>query len=76
MKNKNALKKSCLLGDKIRNEEAINSTQNRIYSLKAFHFLLYRRSSILQEIYFLFRTRLQNKQPSTVCFAFGTSFHQ
>ena len=26
-----------------RNEEAINSTRNRIYSLKYFYFLLYRR---------------------------------
>ena len=26
-----------------RNEEAINSTGNRIYSLKVFHFLLYHR---------------------------------
>ena len=26
-----------------RNEEAINSTGNRIYSLKVFYFLLYRR---------------------------------
>ena len=26
-----------------RNDEAINSTRNRIYSLKVFHFLLYRR---------------------------------
>ena len=26
-----------------RNEEAINSTLNRIYSLKVFHFLLYHR---------------------------------
>ena len=31
-----------------RNEEAINSTQNRIYSLKVFYFLLYGRQ------YFLF----------------------
>ena len=36
-----------------RNEEKINSTRNRIYSLKVFNFLLYRRSSILQDIYFL-----------------------
>ena len=28
---------------RLRNEEAINSTQNRIYSLKVFYFLLYRR---------------------------------
>ena len=44
-----------LLGDWIRNEEAINSTRNRISSLKVFHVLLYRRSSILQDIYFLHR---------------------
>ena len=37
-----------------RNEEAINSTWNRIYLLKVFHFLLYRRSCILQDIYFFF----------------------
>ena len=29
------------------NEEAINSTRNRIYSLKVFHFLLYRRRYFL-----------------------------
>ena len=46
---------SLLLGDWIRNEEAINSTRNRISSLKVFHVLLYRRSSILQDIYFLHR---------------------
>ena len=34
-----------------RNEEAINSTQNRIYSLKVFHFLLL-------DIYFLFVSEL------------------
>ena len=30
-----------------RNEEAINSTRNRIYSLKVFYFLLYRRRYLL-----------------------------
>jgi len=47
--------KSLLLRNWIRNEEAINSTQNRIFSLKVFHVLLYRRSSVLQDIYFLHR---------------------
>ena len=39
MNNKSALTvafRSHLLGDKSRNEEAINSTRNMIYSLKAF----------------------------------------
>ena len=35
-----------------RNEEAINSTRNMIYSLKVFNFLLYRRR------YFLFVSEL------------------
>ena len=35
-----------------RNERAINSTQNRIYSLKVFYFILYRRR------YFLFVSEL------------------
>ena len=30
-----------------RNEDAINSTRNRIYSLKVFYFLLYRRQYFL-----------------------------
>ena len=57
LSNKNALKSgnSCLLGDQIRNEEAINST--RISLLKVFHFPLHRRSSIFQNIYFLHRIR-------------------
>ena len=38
-------------------KEAINSARNRISSLKDFQFLLYRRSSILQDIYFLYRIR-------------------
>ena len=79
--NKNALSsvESHLLGDNIRNEEAIrpgavillsskrkskmmlsincDSEENRISSLKVFQFLLCRRSSILQDIYFLYRIR-------------------
>ena len=39
------------------NEEAFNSTQNRISSPKVFHVLLYRRSIGLQDIYFLYRIR-------------------
>ena len=35
--------KSRLLGDYIRNEEAINSARNRISSLKVCQVLLYRR---------------------------------
>ena len=40
---------SHLLGDylKSKNEEAINCTRNRIYSLQFFHFLLYRRRYFL-----------------------------
>ena len=41
--------KSRFLGDSVRNEEAINSKRNRISPLNVFHFLLYRRSSILQD---------------------------
>ena len=41
-----------------RNKEAINSTRNRVYSLKGFHLLLYRRSSILQDVYFLIVSEL------------------
>ena len=40
-----------------RNEDKINSTRNRIYSLKVFNFLLYRQS-ILQDVYFLFVSEL------------------
>ena len=61
---KNALRrgvKSRFLGDSIRNEKAIISTPNRIYSLKVFHFLLYRRSSILQDIYFLYLIGLSTR---------------
>ena len=38
----------------MRNEEAINSTRNRISSLKVFLVLLYRPSSNLDDIYFAF----------------------
>ena len=41
----------------IRNEETINSTRNRISSLKIFHVLLYRRSSISWDIYVSYRVR-------------------
>ena len=51
--NKNALTAALALSlacleIRLRNEEAINSTRNRIYSLKVVYFLLYRRR------YFLF----------------------
>ena len=49
--NKNALTAAFGLASleiRSRNEEAINSTRNRIYSQKVFYFLLYRRR------YFLF----------------------
>ena len=57
MTNKDALigVKSRFLGDKIRNEEAINSRRNRIYSL--FHFLPYRQANIHLVIYVLYRIR-------------------
>ena len=42
---------------KISDEEAIKSTEKRISSLKVFHVLLYRRSSVFQDIYFLYRIR-------------------
>ena len=45
-KRKNALTSACRLAYleiRSRNEEAINSTRNRIYSLKVFYFLLHRR---------------------------------
>ena len=44
--NKNALTAAfslACLEIRSRNKEAINSTRNRIYSLRAFYFLLYRR---------------------------------
>ena len=48
--NKNALTTvvglTCL-EIRMRNEEAINSTRNMIYSLKVFYFLLYRRRYFL-----------------------------
>lgn len=40
---------SCLLEDGIRNKEVINFTQNRIFLLKVFHFLLYRLSNVPQD---------------------------
>ena len=40
-----------------RNKGAINSTQNRISLLKVCHVQLYWSSSILQDIYFLYRIR-------------------
>ena len=43
---------SRLLGIRSRNEEAVNSTRNTMYSLKVFYFLLYRRR------YFLFVSEL------------------
>ena len=49
-KRKNALTSACRLAYleiRSRNEEAINSTRNRIYSLKVFYFLLYRRRYFL-----------------------------
>ena len=53
--NKNALTAATYLAcleTGSRNEEAINSTRNMIYSLKVFYFLLYRRR------YFLFVSEL------------------
>ena len=54
LKQQDALEsvRSSLLGDKIRNEEANNSKRNRISSLNFFHFLLYRRTSILWDLCF------------------------
>ena len=49
-KNNNALTAAfslAFLEIRSRNEEAINSTQKRIYSLKVFYFLLYRRRYLL-----------------------------
>ena len=48
--NKNALTTAVgltCLEIRMRNEEAINSTRNVIYSLKVFYFLLYRRRYFL-----------------------------
>ena len=53
--NTNALKAAfslALLRIRLRNEQAINSTRNRVYSLKVFCFLLY------QCRYFLFVSEL------------------
>ena len=59
--SKNALKAvvslACLV-IRSRNKEAINSTRNRVYSLKVCHLLLYRRSSILQDVYSLIVSEL------------------
>ena len=51
----------------MQNEEAMNSTRNRIYSRKVFRFLLYWRSSILQDIYFLYRIRRFVSELMLVC---------
>ena len=51
--NKNALTAAFrlpCLGIRLRNEEAINSTRNRIYLLKVFYFLLYR--VLLRRVFF------------------------
>ena len=59
--NKNALTAALSLACleiRSRNEEAINSTRNRVYLLKFFPLLLYRRSSILQDVYFLIVSEL------------------
>ena len=62
IENKNALTAVvCLacLEIRLRNEEAINSTRKRIYSLKVFQLLpTSATSSILQDIYFLFVSEL------------------
>ena len=69
-KNKNALTAAYSLPRleiRSRNEEAINSTRNRIYSLKVFYFLLYRRRVFLRMFTFYlflnwFGTRGQRRQ--------------
>ena len=48
---------SSSFGDKIRNEEAINSTRDRISSIKFFYVLLYRRSSTSWDIDVSYRVR-------------------
>ena len=62
IENKNALTPGVCLACmeiRLRNEEAINSTQNRIYSLKVFQLLpTSATSGILQDIYFLFVSEL------------------
>ena len=55
---------SRLLGDYIRNEEAINSTPNRTSSLKFVHFLLYRRSNIPYNIYFFISYSIDDLFPN------------
>ena len=55
--NKNALTGKLSLACleiRSRNEEAINSTRNRIYLLQVFHFLLYRRSRIFKTLLFIY----------------------
>ena len=57
--SENALKcedQSRLLGDQIRNEEAILHGTG-LTSEKILHFLPYRQSRILQDVYFLYRIR-------------------
>ena len=50
---------SRLLEIRLRNEQAINSTQNRIYSTKVFYVLpTLATLSILQDIYFIFVSEL------------------
>ena len=44
---------------RLRNEEAINSTRNRIYSLKVFYFILYRRRYLFLK---WFSTRVSDDQ--------------
>ena len=69
-KNKNALTAAYslpCLEIRSRNEEAINSTRNRIYSLKVFYFLLYQRRVFLRMFTFYlflnwFGTRSQRRR--------------
>ena len=62
IENKNALTAAVCLACmeiRLRNEEAINSARNRIYSLKVFQLLpTSATSSILQDIYVLFVSEL------------------
>ena len=55
----------------IRNAEVINSTRNRISSVKVFQVLLYRRLSILQE-YLLFMS-LHDSYPKFPRYPLGTT---
>ena len=54
---------------RILNEKVINSRRNRIYSLKVFHFLLYRQLSILQvfTFYIVFNDLFLNWFSTCVC---------